>query len=199
MKGFQRIQDYLLREDKHEYQLIQRLESTHQQNTGPKLPVHASSSVLESGSCEETHSGKYAVLRNVSGPLFKQKAPCLQGLSLDIDQQKITMLTGPVGCGKSLFLQLLLNEIPYSGSLRIGYFRSAYCSQTPWLFSGTIRCNILGSSPWDKPWYNDVLRACALDQDIQDLPEGDATQVGVRGSRISGGQQVRVVGGLHLH
>ena len=193
MKGFQRIQDYLLREEKNVFYLTQGLESSHQHLPDLKLPVTTSAPDLKEKSIERTSSAKFAILRDVSGPLSEEKASYFRDLSLDIDLQRITMVTGPVGCGKSLFLKLLLHEISYSGVLWTSAPRAAYCSQTPWLAAGTIRDNILGSSLWDGSWYNDVLSACALDKDIEDLPEGDATQVGVRGSRISGGQQVRVV------
>ena len=40
----------------------------------------------------------------------------------------------------------------------------AYAAQDPWLFSGTLRENILFGSPMHIDWYDAVLDACALHQ-----------------------------------
>lgn len=69
----------------------------------------------------------------------------------------------------------------------------AYCSQTPWIYDGTIRDNIVGHSELDNPWYQSVLRCCDLNEDIGLMPEGDAAEVGSGGSRLSGGQRQRIV------
>ena len=42
----------------------------------------------------------------------------------------------------------------------------SYSSQDPWVFSGTLRENILFGSPFEKQWYNTVVEACALDKVI---------------------------------
>ena len=193
VKGFQRIQSYLNRDEKPVRQLNARsdLEYGHAEDTEGFIPTY--SPIQGHVGIERTFPGKHAILRNVSGFFPEMKLPLLQNLSLEIDEERLTMVTGPIGCGKSLLLQLLLHEIPYSGTMWTNAFQVAYCSQTAWLFSGTIRDNILGSCEWDELWYNEVLRACALDEDIRDMPEGHHTRVGVRGSRISGGQQMRVV------
>ena len=38
----------------------------------------------------------------------------------------------------------------------------------------------------DSSWYATVLSACHLDLDLQQLPEGDMTQLADRGSNMSG-------------
>ena len=40
----------------------------------------------------------------------------------------------------------------------------SYASQNPWVFSGTLRENILFGNIFDKEWYNTVVQACALDK-----------------------------------
>ena len=40
----------------------------------------------------------------------------------------------------------------------------SYASQDPWVFSGTLRENILFGLPYKQPWYTTVLEACALDK-----------------------------------
>ncbi|KAJ5543476.1 Cyclic peptide transporter [Penicillium sp. DV-2018c] len=192
VKGFQRIQSYLDRDEKPVRQLNARTNPDYGHGEGTYGSIPTSSPIEGHVGSERTFPGKFAVLRNVSGHFPDMKLPLLQNLSLEIDEGKLTMVTGPIGCGKSLLLQLLMHEIPYSGMMWTEASRVAYCSQTAWLFSGTIRDNILGSCEWDERWYNEVLRACALDEEVRDMPEGDSTLVGVRGSRISGGQQMRV-------
>ncbi|KAJ6002742.1 P-loop containing nucleoside triphosphate hydrolase protein [Penicillium sp. IBT 35674x] len=119
--------------------------------------------------------------------------PILKDLNFDIKQGNTTMIIGSVGCGKSTLLKVLLGEVQEcSGQVFTSYRTAAYCSQSPWVKFGTVQENIVGSSLWDKSWYDRVVHACALEFDLQQLPAGDQTKVGVRGSRLSGGQQMRV-------
>ena len=39
----------------------------------------------------------------------------------------------------------------------------AYASQEPWIFSSTLRENILFGQMYQKQWYDSVIEACALD------------------------------------
>ena len=68
----------------------------------------------------------------------------------------------------------------------------AYASQEPWIFSGSIRQNILCGSEFDQERYNQVIRVCALDRDLQLFPSGDGTAVGEKGVSLSGGQKARI-------
>ncbi|XP_019863205.1 PREDICTED: multidrug resistance-associated protein 4-like, partial [Amphimedon queenslandica] len=67
-----------------------------------------------------------------------------------------------------------------------------YASQEAWVFSATLRDNILFGLPYDSDKYESVIEACALEKDIELLPEGDLTLVGERGVTLSGGQKARV-------
>ncbi|KAK3337596.1 putative multidrug resistance-associated protein [Cercophora scortea] len=104
----------------------------------------------------------------------------------------ITAITGPIGCGKSTLLKGLL--VAEEAQEKTGYPSRdiAYCAQTPWIFDGTVRDNIVGQSALDPQWYQDVVRACELETDIGRMPDGDATLVGSKGSRLSGGQRQRI-------
>ena len=42
--------------------------------------------------------------------------------------------------------------------------RVSYASQDAWVFSGTLRENIIFGLPYKQPWYNTVIEACALDK-----------------------------------
>ena len=57
----------------------------------------------------------------------------------------------------------LLRELPVmNGSIRISG-RIAYTSQQPWVFSGTMKENILFGKKFDEHRYNEVIHACALE------------------------------------
>ena len=68
----------------------------------------------------------------------------------------------------------------------------SYASQEPWVFSGSLRQNILFGQPFDAERYWNVLNVCALTQDIQKFDYGDLALVGERGVSLSGGQKARV-------
>ncbi|KAH8196849.1 hypothetical protein TruAng_008990 [Truncatella angustata] len=103
-----------------------------------------------------------------------------------------TAITGPIGCGKSTVLKGLLSSDEGQESCALPSRDIAYCSQTPWIYEGTIRDNIIGQSEMDDPWYQSVIQGCELDVDIGQAPEGDAAAVGSRGSKLSGGQRQRI-------
>ena len=116
----------------------------------------------------------------------------LQDIAFSTEPQSLTVITGPVGSGKSTLLSAIAGEISeVSGSIIFqGSF--VYVPQTPWIFSGTIRENILFGQPHDETNYTRVIEACALKEDIQRFPDCDQTVVGERGEVLSGGQQARV-------
>lgn len=89
----------------------------------------------------------------------------------------------------------------------------SYASQEPWLFAGTVRHNILFGEDYNQQRYWEVssnsllnisfrillqyyilkvVHCCSLDRDFQLLSNGDQTNVGERGSSLSGGQRARV-------
>lgn len=68
----------------------------------------------------------------------------------------------------------------------------SYASQEPWLFTGTVRHNILFGQAYDSKRYREVVQCCALVTDFEQLPNGDKTVVGERGTSLSGGQRARI-------
>lgn len=101
-------------------------------------------------------------------------------------------IVGPVGSGKSTFLNVILGELELdNGSLTINGSMS-YASQEPWLFNDSIRRNIVFVEDYDEERYSKVVKVCALERDFKLLPKGDATTVGEKGSSLSGGQKARV-------
>ena len=67
----------------------------------------------------------------------------------------------------------------------------SYAAQSPWLRHQSIKDNILFGNPFDKARYEQVLECCALNPDLNVLEDGDATEIGVRGVSLSGGQKAR--------
>eukprot|EP00042_Codosiga_hollandica_P050130 m.592762 g.592762 ORF g.592762 m.592762 type:complete len:933 (-) comp58023_c0_seq1:1350-4148(-) len=118
--------------------------------------------------------------------------PVLTKVSFDIRASELLCIAGPVGCGKSTLLMSILREIePTSGSVHsFGSF--AYASQEAWILSSSLRENILFGLAFDEDWYEQVVVACSLQEDIKEMPDGDATEIGERGVTLSGGQKARL-------
>lgn len=118
--------------------------------------------------------------------------PTLEDINLQLGRRKLVAVIGPVGAGKSSLIQAVLGELPAeSGQLRVSGSYS-YAAQEPWLFTGTVRENILFGLEWDKHRYRTVVKKCALERDFELLPYGDKTIVGERGASLSGGQKARI-------
>ncbi|EGD79314.1 ABC transporter [Salpingoeca rosetta] len=70
--------------------------------------------------------------------------------------------------------------------------RVSYASQEPWILATTVRENILFGAADDPARRAAVIRACALERDLQLLPGGEQALIGERGVTLSGGQKARV-------
>ena len=116
----------------------------------------------------------------------------LEDINFVAPSKSLTVITGPVGSGKSTLLSAIAGEISNVGGT-IDYQGSViYLPQTTWVFSGTIKENILFGQPNEESKYERIIDVCALKEDFQRLPDGDQTVVGERGEVLSGGQQARV-------
>ena len=104
----------------------------------------------------------------------------------------LTVITGPVGSGKSTLLSAIAGEVSDTNGTIDRQVSLVYVPQVAWVFSGTIRENILFGHPYDEHKYARTIEACALNEDIKQFPGGDQTTVGERGAVLSGGQQARV-------
>lgn len=143
---------------------------------------------------QEPSDGK-AIVHVQDFTAFWDKAldtPTLQGLSFTARPGELLAVVGPVGAGKSSLLSAVLGELPPTSGLVSVHGRIAYVSQQPWVFSGTVRSNILFGRKYEKERYEKVIKACALKKDLQLLEDGDLTVIGDRGATLSGGQKARV-------
>lgn len=122
------------------------------------------------------------------------QSPVLKDIDFNCWLGSLSSIIGPIGSGKTMLLQSLLGEnVLLKGSMLLKQGDTAYCSQETWLSNTTIRENILFGYDYDLAWYDEVLRACLLDQDIIKLDLGDNTMVASGGVNLSGGQKQRVV------
>ena len=116
----------------------------------------------------------------------------LHNIAFTAGSGTLTVITGPVGSGKSTLLSAIAGVIPDTGGTISCKGTLVYAPQIAWIFSGTIRENILFGEPYDESKYTRTIEACALTHDIQQFPDGDRTFVGERGVILSGGQRARV-------
>ena len=67
-----------------------------------------------------------------------------------------------------------------------------YICQQPWIFTSSIRQNILFGNEYDAKKFDKVVNVCSLKKDLELLPMGENTLVGEKGINLSGGQRARI-------
>ncbi|PTB62192.1 P-loop containing nucleoside triphosphate hydrolase protein [Trichoderma citrinoviride] len=170
LAAFERIQQYLLQPPRHDQRVLLKKLNEHSNDDTPAIS-----------------------LEQVTIQISPSAPPILSNISLVVKKGSIVICSGPVGSGKSTLAKALIGELPLSsGTISVSSKRIGSCEQVSWLPSGTIKEAIIGFTPDDPDWYNQVVRLCCLDEDIATLPQGHRTLIGSRGLNLSGGQRQRV-------
>uniref|UniRef100_A0A8C0TW13 Multidrug resistance-associated protein 1-like n=1 Tax=Canis lupus familiaris TaxID=9615 RepID=A0A8C0TW13_CANLF len=113
-------------------------------------------------------------------------------LNIKIPEGALVAVVGQVGSGKSSVLSAILGEMEKLTGVVQRKGSVAYVAQQAWIQNCILQENILFGSIMQKQFYERVLEACALLPDLEQLPNGDQTEIGERGVNISGGQKHRV-------
>jgi ATP-binding cassette, subfamily B, bacterial len=125
----------------------------------------------------------------------------VNNISFDIPRGSLTVISGPVGSGKTSLVKGLLGLLPidegevlWNGKQidDLGSFfvppQCAYVSQVPTLFSESLADNLLLGALFDP---TDAIQLAAFDDDVASFPNGLNTRLGSGGVRLSGGQVQR--------
>lgn len=129
------------------------------------------------------------------------ETPVFSDLNLRIYAGERVAIVGASGQGKTTLLNLIKGFLaPQSGRVIVNgrdtdlTAQSALVSQNTWLFTGTIRENLVAVSPGEPSetelW--DALEKAHIDQEIREMPSGLDTPLGENGTGLSSGQKQRL-------
>lgn len=179
LASFERIQKFLSLED----------------NAGSQSSLESSAaSPLEGVELSDMNTTASVRIDKATIVVGSDRREVLRDITVNVAPGSVTILAGPVGCGKSVLLHAIMGEALLSqGSCVItGQPSFAFCSQDTWLPNKSVRNLVVGQSSFDPEWYSTVVSACSLLPDIACLPTGDETFIGTKGVSLSGGQRQRL-------
>jgi ATP-binding cassette subfamily B protein len=134
---------------------------------------------------------------------YKEEAPVIENMSIDIHQGQTVAIVGPTGAGKTTLVNLLMRFYEIGGGsivvdgldireMKRGKLRSLFgmVLQDTWLFNGTIRDNIAyGREGASEAEIVQAAKAAYADHFIRTLPEGYDTVLNEEASNLSQGQK----------
>jgi ATP-binding cassette, subfamily B, bacterial len=132
--------------------------------------------------------------------------PVLQDIDLELEPGQTIALIGHTGSGKTTltslvprFYDVTSGRVTLDGvdvrDVKLTSLRHAIgvISQDPFLFSATVRENIMfGASGLDDAAVESIARLAQAHEFVEQLPEGYDTVIGERGITLSGGQRQRL-------
>ncbi|GAW25583.1 putative ABC transporter family protein [Rosellinia necatrix] len=208
--SMKRIQDFMLSEDQEDTALFQpenknAVDISNASFTWERTPTQENDkaamagrkAAVKKGTRQTTKTEKGADVSesnsDTASTLIDEREPFkLEDLNLAIGRKELIAVIGSVGSGKTSLLAALAGDMrKTSGEVVLGASR-AFCPQYAWIQNASVRKNILFGKDMKREWYNEVIKACALQPDLDMLPNGDATEIGERGITVSGGQKQRL-------
>ncbi len=143
---------------------------------------------------------------NVSFSYEGRENRAVEEVTARIRAQERIAIIGPSGSGKTTLLFLLMGFAhPDSGLIRTGdtplesvdmtWWRTqvSFLTQSPYIFSGTVRDNLLMAKPSATGQeLHGALKMAGAWEFVEDLPQGLETNIQERGRRLSGGQKQRL-------
>ncbi len=120
-------------------------------------------------------------------------SPLLKNINLEVTNPELVLICGAVGSGKSSLLKIVIGGELLVTNGSVSYFgKLAVVSDSPWVFPGTIRENILFGLSYNESRYNKIIKACQLEKDFDSFPDQDLARIGEHGVTVSGGQRTRI-------
>lgn len=119
--------------------------------------------------------------------IVEDDSTVINGIDFSLRSGDLMVVVGMVGCGKTTLLNSIMEETKLkSGELTIKG-TVAYVEQEPFIYSGTIKENILIGKVYDDKLFQHALQASQLIKDVENLKKGADTIIGERGINVSGG------------
>ena len=112
---------------------------------------------------------------------------------LRIKKGEACIIIGETGSGKSCLIKSLIDRLIILNHKEFNIDgKISYASQTPFIVNASLKDNILFYSEYNEERYNQVIKFCELEKDIETFPAGDMTEIGTNGANLSGGQKSRI-------
>ncbi|PTK96683.1 ABC transporter ATP-binding protein/permease [Staphylococcus gallinarum] len=134
-------------------------------------------------------------LRNVTYRYKDATQNALNNINLDINEGDNIALVGSSGAGKSTLAQVIAQRFrPIEGSVSFKYkdLKIGFLSQSPYIFSSTIKENIAMFDDVPDETIIKVLDDVGLKQQVLALKNGIHAVIGEGGEMLSGGQMRRI-------
>ena len=157
---------------------------------------------LRNGNAINADVGEIAI-KNLSFQYGEQKI--IDDLSLSIKKGEKIAFVGESGSGKSTLIKILLGLLKYNqGEVRLGdmelkeiclnnlYDRVSYLSQDAPVFDGTIKENLVFEKQVSEEQMLGALSEVQLSHLVENLAEGLNTEIGEKGTCLSGGEKQRL-------